>query len=444
MIMRSPCSFILAGAVVVILIGLTPFMTVCIQTAYATELEKRQWTDSTGKYKLQAEFVTLSDGIVQLKMDGGRIVSIPLTKLSKQDQNFVHKLLSEVETAKESHAKETAENAPARRAMKDSWVTNNVSLVIVGHKQGYSDVLAEHLGYPGLFMFAGSKLGTGMGTFSGVRAEGPQPDKPGSLWLVASGGVTAKGTRLREGMIYVFDEQNKPRATEGAEYSFWVEFAERISVWEQNRLNSRELRQVLPGDRIRILLPGTPPNNWHKVAIPAESGKEIVGWITAEKFKDIAVKRSEPMDLPPSVPRGADESKEKHQDELSDLDSAKLKNDTAVSPDRTEQPAELIVGKWVGKHASKNLRGELDEWEETYDFDISRTFMRILKRGSVTATSKGKYRIIDDMSLETQIDGLTKTDTWKMAITKDTLVLSHTIPDQRIVGGGTSKLTRLK
>lgn len=50
----------------------------------------RTWTDTTGQYTTQAEFVDFQDGIVRLRRtDNGEIRSIPLEKLSEADQQFV-------------------------------------------------------------------------------------------------------------------------------------------------------------------------------------------------------------------------------------------------------------------------------------------------------------------------------------------------------------------
>ena len=60
----------------------------------AAAAESRTWTDSTGKYKIVAEFQECRDGQVQLKTENGRMVSLPLDKLSAQDQAYVEQLTS--------------------------------------------------------------------------------------------------------------------------------------------------------------------------------------------------------------------------------------------------------------------------------------------------------------------------------------------------------------
>ena len=49
----------------------------------------RTWSDATGKFKIEAELVSVEDGKVNLKRKDGQLFSILLTKLSQADQDFV-------------------------------------------------------------------------------------------------------------------------------------------------------------------------------------------------------------------------------------------------------------------------------------------------------------------------------------------------------------------
>lgn len=49
----------------------------------------RTWTDSTGAFQVDAEFLGVEDGKVKLKKTDGRVVAVPLDRLSKEDQDFV-------------------------------------------------------------------------------------------------------------------------------------------------------------------------------------------------------------------------------------------------------------------------------------------------------------------------------------------------------------------
>ena len=53
--------------------------------------EVRKWTDQSGSYSVQAEFVELADGNAVLKREDGRVIRVPLDKLSPQDQEYVQK-----------------------------------------------------------------------------------------------------------------------------------------------------------------------------------------------------------------------------------------------------------------------------------------------------------------------------------------------------------------
>ena len=49
----------------------------------------RTWTDSTGKFTIEATLLEFADGKVKLERTDGRIVTLPFEKLSAADQQFV-------------------------------------------------------------------------------------------------------------------------------------------------------------------------------------------------------------------------------------------------------------------------------------------------------------------------------------------------------------------
>ncbi|XZE44274.1 SHD1 domain-containing protein [Pirellulaceae bacterium SH467] len=49
----------------------------------------REWSDSTGTYKIQASLIEVKDGIAFLKTNDGKTLKIPLTRLSEADQAFL-------------------------------------------------------------------------------------------------------------------------------------------------------------------------------------------------------------------------------------------------------------------------------------------------------------------------------------------------------------------
>ncbi|MEO1859746.1 MAG: SHD1 domain-containing protein, partial [Verrucomicrobiales bacterium] len=68
--------------------------------------ELRTWTAVNGK-KVEAEFVSNSDGQVSLKMKSGKVFKVPLDKLSKADQDFLK--------AKSSPAKPVPAEPPSEK-----------------------------------------------------------------------------------------------------------------------------------------------------------------------------------------------------------------------------------------------------------------------------------------------------------------------------------------
>ena len=51
--------------------------------------EERTWTDSTGKFKVQATLAGFDNKTVRLKKKDGKPITIPIEKLSQADQEYV-------------------------------------------------------------------------------------------------------------------------------------------------------------------------------------------------------------------------------------------------------------------------------------------------------------------------------------------------------------------
>jgi hypothetical protein len=51
----------------------------------------RTWREATGTYTVRATLVDVVDGKVMLKKEDGRIVTVPLEKLSKYDQDYANR-----------------------------------------------------------------------------------------------------------------------------------------------------------------------------------------------------------------------------------------------------------------------------------------------------------------------------------------------------------------
>ena len=50
----------------------------------------REWTDTTGKFHKTAKFRGMAGGVVKLELEDGQTISVPLEKLSDEDQEYVH------------------------------------------------------------------------------------------------------------------------------------------------------------------------------------------------------------------------------------------------------------------------------------------------------------------------------------------------------------------
>ena len=84
--------------------------------------DAREWSDATGKYKVEATLVDFREGDVRLKKQSGEVISVPLAKLKKDDQNFVirHIMLhaEEIE-AEAAKAQPATSSTPQQEAMFD-------------------------------------------------------------------------------------------------------------------------------------------------------------------------------------------------------------------------------------------------------------------------------------------------------------------------------------
>jgi len=65
--------------------------------------EFRTWTDATGEFKIEAHFEKFEEGKVHLRRkDNDKVVVLPTSKLSKEDQTYFRKLLADRAKAKRS------------------------------------------------------------------------------------------------------------------------------------------------------------------------------------------------------------------------------------------------------------------------------------------------------------------------------------------------------
>ena len=76
--------------------------------------ETRNWTDITGKHQVEAEFIDSENGAVNLKRSDGKIISVPLDKLSFADQDHVKQLASGRSPGDSSNASATPDREDRR------------------------------------------------------------------------------------------------------------------------------------------------------------------------------------------------------------------------------------------------------------------------------------------------------------------------------------------
>ncbi len=84
-------------------------MSMLVVGLLATVATAREWTDATGKAKIEAEYLGVEGNQAKLKFADGQIKMVPLATLSEADKKFVKE-----QTARDEAAKE-AEAAPADR-----------------------------------------------------------------------------------------------------------------------------------------------------------------------------------------------------------------------------------------------------------------------------------------------------------------------------------------
>src|SRR5438105_3803872 len=87
----------------------TPFawcISALVAAAFALQVcGGREWNDSTGKFKIEAELVAVRSGKVILEKPDGTVITVPLEKLSAADQEFLRKQTAGSEAAKPEAAK---------------------------------------------------------------------------------------------------------------------------------------------------------------------------------------------------------------------------------------------------------------------------------------------------------------------------------------------------
>ena len=63
-------------------------------THLAGDEESRTWKSADGKYETKAQFVEFSGKVAKLKREDGKIISVPIAKLSDADREYLRTLLA--------------------------------------------------------------------------------------------------------------------------------------------------------------------------------------------------------------------------------------------------------------------------------------------------------------------------------------------------------------
>jgi hypothetical protein len=75
------------------IVAFTLLGALCLCVCDARAEESRTWTDKSGKFSVEGEFVEITAGKARLKLKDGKVVTLPLAKLSENDRIYVRDLL---------------------------------------------------------------------------------------------------------------------------------------------------------------------------------------------------------------------------------------------------------------------------------------------------------------------------------------------------------------
>ncbi|MCA9225890.1 MAG: PQQ-binding-like beta-propeller repeat protein [Planctomycetales bacterium] len=134
----------------------------------------RTWTDSTGKYKMVAEFVRMTDAGVLLRREDNSEVTVPLSKLSRADQTVLRQLIQQRRRA--------SENQPSADATSKSKSTGDWPTWRGANRDG---VCQE----------------------TGLLSEWPE-DGPRQVWQVSGLGTGYSSVAIADGVIYTMGRQD--------------------------------------------------------------------------------------------------------------------------------------------------------------------------------------------------------------------------------------------
>lgn len=100
------------------------FISIIVAFVVSSVANARMWTDSTGKYKIDADLVAFNDKIVILQRADHDLAQVPIEKLSQADRAYLT-------------TKEAADTVNKFSAAKQTWTLRD-GLKIVGRVVGYA------------------------------------------------------------------------------------------------------------------------------------------------------------------------------------------------------------------------------------------------------------------------------------------------------------------
>jgi hypothetical protein len=191
------------------------FGLMLVMLLFCSTLEAREWVDSTGKYKVEAEFVEVVEGQVSLRGKDGTTFEIPLEKLSRADRSHVAELLKMGD--KPASAAATGESGKAAVAKDTPFVLSDPAFVmnengssfgVVAHvKATNGQGIAEQKLWPAWILFEGPVDGelTDLAPVpSSIDTHGITVKDPVNAFLNVSWNFASKQADLRgkaEGMV---------------------------------------------------------------------------------------------------------------------------------------------------------------------------------------------------------------------------------------------------
>ena len=93
-------------------------LAVTMVPSWTAPAAAREWTSSDGKHRVEAELIEITDGVVRLKRQDGKVLSVPATNLSKADRDYLASLPKNKQTPVSNPQDEKA----LKQALRDKGI----------------------------------------------------------------------------------------------------------------------------------------------------------------------------------------------------------------------------------------------------------------------------------------------------------------------------------